>query len=544
MTSELDRLPFGPISRRLFLGGAGAAAATVFIGQNGKAFAAETGQKGGTLTMAVWPDPTALVCAFTSSDQVVLSSAKMTEGLVAYGYDFLPRPRLATAWEPSADGLSIKFTLRQGVKWHDGADFTSADVAFSFLNLLKPNHPRGRGTFANLTAVDTPDAHTAILRFSKPSPVVMNALSGMESPILPKHIYENGDPLRNPANNAPIGTGPFKFVEWKRGSHIILERFDGYWAQERPYLDRIVMRIINDAGARAAALETGEILLAGPNPVPYSELVRFRANPKFDVETRGEELLQHAQAIEVNLRNPILAKVEVRQAILQAVNREAMARAVWYQSGRPATSPIPYQAGDLRLANPPAYPFDVKKSEALLDAAGYPRGADKMRFKLRLDWLPLGEANLRAAEFIKQSLQRVGIDVTIRSSDLPTYLKTIYGDYDYDLNVFLYAPIFDPSMGLQRFYWSKAAKPGSPFVIASGYSSPEMDKILESASTEMDPAKRKALFHDFQRLAMTDLPVLPLLDLDYTAIISKRVHGVMDMPEGIRGSFENVWLSA
>ncbi len=80
MTSELDRLPFGPISRRLFLGGAGAAAATLFIGQNGKAFAAETGQKGGTLTMAVWPDPTALVCAFTSSDQVVLSSAKMTEG--------------------------------------------------------------------------------------------------------------------------------------------------------------------------------------------------------------------------------------------------------------------------------------------------------------------------------------------------------------------------------------------------------------------------------------------------------------------------------
>ncbi|GGF77272.1 peptide ABC transporter substrate-binding protein [Azorhizobium oxalatiphilum] len=545
MTSDSSfPLRFGPVSRRTFLGASGAAAATLLIGRSGQAFAAETPQKGGTLTMAIWPDPTALVCAFTTSDQVLLASSKMTEGLVAYGYDFKPQPRLATAWQLSPDGLTATFTLRQGVKWHDGKDFTSADVAFSFMQLLKPNHPRGRGTFANLTAVDTPDDHTAILRFSKPSPMAMNALSAFESPILPKHVYEQGDPLRNPANNAPIGTGPFKFVEWNRGSHITLERFDGYWAKEKPLLDRIVMRVINDASSRAAALETGEILLAGPNPVPYSELARFRSNAKFDVETRGEELLQHAQAIQVNLRNPALAKLEVRQAILQAVNRENLARAVWYQSGKPATSPIPYQAGDIRLANPPAYPFDPKKSEALLDAAGFPRGADKTRLKLRLDWVPLGEANLRAAEFIKQSLQRVGIEVSIRSSDLPTYLKAIYTDYDYDLNVFLYAPIFDPSMGLQRFYWSKAAKAGSPFVNASGYASPEMDKVLEAAGTEIDPDKRKALFHEFQKLAMTDLPILPLLDLDYTCIINKRVHDVMAMPEGIRGSFADVWLSA
>lgn len=542
-----DRSPplaFGPVTRRTFLGAAGAAGASLLIGRSGTAFAAETPQAGGTLTMAIWPDPSALVCAFTTSDQVLLASSKMSEGLVAYGYDFMPQPRLATAWTLAPDGLSATFTLRQGVKWHDGADFTSADVAFTFMQLLKPNHPRGRGTFANLTAVDTPDAFTAIMRFSKPSPMAMNALSAFESPILPKHIYENGDPLRNPANNAPIGTGPFKFVEWSRGSHIALERFPGYWAEKRPYLDRIVMRVINDAGSRAAALETGEILMAGPNPVPYSELARFRANPKFEVETRGEELLQHAQAIQVNLRNPDLAKLEVRQAILQSINREAMARAVWYQSGKPATSPIPYQAGDLRLANPPAYPFDPKKAEALLDAAGYPRGADKMRMKLRLDWVPLGEANLRGAEFIKQSLQRVGIEVTIRSSDLPTYMKLIYTDYDYDLNLFLYAPIFDPSMGLQRFYWSKAARVGSPFVNASGYASPAMDKILEEAAVETNPAKRKGLFHDFQKLAMTDLPILPLLDLDYTCILSKRVHDVMGMPEGIRGSFADVWLSA
>jgi peptide/nickel transport system substrate-binding protein len=532
-----------PISRRRLLGGSASALALTLVGSH-RAPAEEAPRRGGTLTMATWPDPPSLVCAFTSSDNILPTAGKIVEGLVTYGYDFQPRPRLATAWTLSADGLTLSFTLRAGVKWHDGADFTSADVAFSLLNLLKPYHPRGRATFANLIGVDTPDPLTAVLRFSAPSPVVLNALSGFESPILPRHIYENGDPLRNPANNAPIGTGPFRFVSWQRGSAITLERFEDYWDKGKPYLDRIVLRIINDASARAAALEAGEVLLAGPNPVPYSELAHFRSLPGFVVETRGEEILQHIQAIQFNERNPTLAKLEVRQAIFHAINRDALVRAVWYGSGRPSTAPVSYLAGPLRIANPASYPYDVARAEALLDLAGYPRGADKTRFKLRLDWIPLGEANLLSAQFIRQSLQRVGIEVTIRSSDLPTYLKTIYTDYDFDLNLLYYAPMFDPSMGAQRFFWSKAARPGSPFVNAGGYMNPEMDHILEAAATEIDPAKRTALFHNFQRLAMTDLPLLPLIDLDYTAILSRRVRGVMDLPEGIRGNFADVWLSA
>ena len=541
MTNDFGPKSFTGVSRRTFLG---TSASFAILGLHQPVFAADAPKKGGTLTMAVWPDPVALVSAFTTSDQVLVASSKITDGLVVYGYDFKPKPRLATAWELAADKLSIKFTLRKGVKWHDGKPFTSADVAFTLMKLIKPNHPRGRATYANLVDVETPDDFTAILKLSQPSPTIMNALSGFETPILPKHIYEEGDPRRNKANNAPVGTGPYKFVEWVRGSHITLERNPDYWDSKAAYLDRIVMRIINDAASRSAALETGEILVAGPNPVPYSELQRFRANPKFDVETRGEELLQHAQALQVNMRNPDLAKLPVRQAILHAINRDNLARAVWYGSGRAATSPIPHQAGDLRLANPPAYPYDPKKAEALLESAGYKRGADNFRLKLSLDWIPLGEANLHAAEFIKQSLQKVGIETTIVSSDLPTYLKRVYTDYAFDLNLFLYAPIFDPSMGLQRFYWSKAARKGSPFVNASNYSNPAMDKVLEAAAVETDEAKRKELYHEFQKIAMTDLPVLPLLDLDYTAIISKKVHNVMEWPEGLRGNFAGVWLSA
>jgi peptide/nickel transport system substrate-binding protein len=539
--ANADRTLDRPISRRTLLTGT---AGLFALGKSKLALAAGEPVRGGTLTMAVWPDPTALVGAFTSSDQITIVSGKVTEGLLTYGYDFAPQPRLATTWEVAADGLSIRFDLRKGVKWHDGEDFTSDDVGYSIFNLLRPNHPRGRVGFANVTEVETPDPYTAIIRLSKPSPMIMNALAGYESPILPKHIYENGDPLRNPANAAPIGTGPFRFVEWNRGSDIIFERNPTYWDLGKPYLDRIVIRILNDAGARSAALEAGEILLAGPNPVPYSELARFRAKPDFTVETRGEELLTHGQAMQINLRNPDLAKLDVRRAIYQAINREQMARIVWYGSGRPAISLIPYQAGDLRPPDLPLYPYDPKAAEELLDKAGLPRtGPNRMRMKLRIDSIPLGEANQLAAEFVKNALQRVGIDATIRASDLPTYLKLVYTDYDFDLNIFLFTPTHDPSLGVQRFYWSKAAQRGSPFVNAGDYANPEVDKILEAAASEPDPAKRKQEFWDFQRIVMTDLPVLPLIDLDYTMIFNNRVHDVVASPEGLRGNFADVWIS-
>ncbi len=527
--------------RALLIGAAGALTLPSFEA----ALGADAPARGGLLTMAVWPDPTALVGAFTSSDQITIVAGKLVEGLLTYGYDFAPRPMLATAWETAPDGLSTRFTLRQGVKWHDGKDFTSADVAFSILKLLKPHHPRGRVGFANVSDVETPDEHTAIIKLSKPSPMIMNALAGYESPMLPKHIYESGDPLRNPDNAAPVGTGPFRFVEWTRGDHITMERNPDYWDKGKPYLDRIVIRILNDSAARSAALDTGEILLAGPNPVPYSELARFRGKPGFTVETKGEELLTHGQAMQINLRNPDLAKLDVRQAIYHAINREQMARSVWYGTGRPATSPIPYNAGDLRAPDLPAYPYDPKKAEALLDQAGLPRaGANKMRFKVRIDSIPLGEANQLSAEFVRQSLQRVGIEATIRASDLPTYLRLVYTNYDYDLNLFLFTPTHDPSLGVQRFFWSKAASPGSPFVNASNYANPEVDAILEKAATEPDAVKRKQEFWDFQRKVMIDLPVLPLMDLDYTMIFNNRVHDIVKSPEGLRGNFADVWLSA
>jgi peptide/nickel transport system substrate-binding protein len=531
-----------PVTRRDFVVGIGATAA---LSLAPPAFAQPaTPRRGGTLVMAIWPDLPSMVGAFTSSDPQTITPPKVSEGLCSYDYQFQLQPRLATSWAFAPDGLSVRFNLRPGVTWHDGQDFTSADVAFSILELLKKYHPRGRSVYANVDAVDTPDAHTAILRLSKPSPMIVSSLAGYESPILPRHIYAGSDPLTNPANMAPIGTGPFVFKEWHKGSDILLERNPNYWDPGKPYLDRIILKVINDASARVASLEAGEVMIAGPNPVPPSEIARFKQNENFVVEIKGEELLNHGSAIQVNLRNPALAKPEVRQAIYHAINRDVLARIVWYGTATAAISPIQHQAADLQAKDVLRYPFDVAKANALLDQAGLKRAADGTRLTLKLDWIPIGDANLRTAEVVKQQLKSVGINAEIRSSDLPTYLKRIYTDYDFDLNIFLYTPTRDPSIGLQRFYWSKAQLKGTPFVNASGYASPAMDQILEAASIEPDMAKRKELLYQFQRLAMTDLPVLPLLDLDYTAIHAKKVQNLVASPEGIRGNFADLWLSA
>jgi peptide/nickel transport system substrate-binding protein len=528
----------GKISRRCLIG----AAAGLTMSYLPRPALAEVPRNGGTLAAALWPEPPMLVAALTSQDQTAMLSAKVLEGLITYSYDMVPQPRLATAWETTPDGLSIRFTLRRGVKWHDGEDFTSTDVAFTIMRILKTYHPLGRIIFAEVTEVETPDPHIAVLTLAHPSPMIMASLAGFISPIVPKHLYDSGDPLRNPANGAPIGTGPFRFKEWRRGSAIIFERNPSYWDEGKPYVDRLVYRVLGDSATRSAALDAGEVLIAGPNPVPYSELDRFRANPQFTVELRGEELLMHMQALQFNLRHTELKKPEVRQAIYHAIDRKALIRTVWYGAGHLSDSPIPFQARGMHADDLPSYPYDPPRAQALLDSAGLPAKSDGTRLKLRIDWVPLGQENLLTAQFIRQSLRRVGLDVEIRSFDLATYIRQIYSDYDFDLNLMNYFPTHDPSVGVQRFYWSKAASKGTPFVNASGFSDPTVDHLLEEAAIENDPARRRDLIHQFQRNVMTSLPILPLVDLDYVSIINMRAHEIMLRPEGIRDNFADVWI--
>jgi peptide/nickel transport system substrate-binding protein len=498
---------------------------------------------GDALVMTINPEPNAMLSAFNTASPVAVISGKMTEGLISYDFELKLQPELATAWEVAPDSLSITFKLRDGVKWHDGKAFSSADVAYSIMEILKQHHPRGRGVFSKVTAVETPDPLTAVLKLSEPAPAMLYALAGWESPIVPKHVYEGTDVLKNPANNAPIGTGPFKFIEWQRGSHIILEKNTDYWDAGKPLVDRLVVRIYPEPSARVAAFDAGELHLGGDGPIPLNEVKRFRDNPAFKVETRGTEMNNSLDVLETNLRNEHLAKPEVRKALMHAINRDLMVRTVWYSLAEPLTGPIPQTLPHFYSADVPSYAFDTAKAEELLDAAGYPKDGDGKRFKLRLVYPTTGDTYDRAGQFLRQQFRKVGVELELQAADVPTFIRQVYGEYDFDLSMFPASVTADPSIGLQRFYHSAAAKQGPPFVNASSYKNPEMDEILSKAAIEPDVARRTELFKRFQQIAMEDLSILPLVRPIYVTVASANVQNFVTGPEGVRSRFATLTLA-
>ncbi|MBW9107054.1 ABC transporter substrate-binding protein [Paraburkholderia phenoliruptrix] len=532
------------LNRRTFL--LSSTAALAAAGLPARTFAQAAGasvaRRGGTLNMLINPEPPVLVSIFQTTGPALVASSKVLEGLLAYDFDMRPKPQLATAWTVSPDGLKYSFTLRRNVRWHDGQPFTSADVAFS-IELLKSIHPRGRSTFANVTRVSTPDAHTAIIELSKPAPYLPKALSAGESPIVPKHLYASGDPLGNPHNNAPIGTGPFRFKSWTRGANIVYERNPDYWDNGKPYIDTLVLKVIPDAAARSAAFETGALDLGGENPVPLTDLPRLTQLPQLAVETRGYRFLEPLAEIDFNLQHPILNDLRVRQAIAHAINPQVVLRTVAYGyaelSPTPITPASPYH--DAKLA---PYAFDLATAEQLLDAAGYPRKAGGVRMNLTHDFLPYGDMYRRQAEYVKSALARVGIDVTVRSQDLPAFLKRVYADRQFDFTSIGVNTLFDPGVGVQRLYWSRNIRPGVPFSNAPHYSNAEVDRLLESAAIETDENRRVALYQQFQQIVYRDLPILNLVAPRMVTLANRRVNNHTVSAQGLEGNLADVYLSA
>ena len=273
----------------------------VGIGAFAAAGPAVAQKRGGTLVQVTQPEPPTLGSYISTASPVGQVAAKVYDGLLEYGFDLKPIPSLAQSWTIADDGRTITFRLRPGVKFHDGRPFTSADVQFSVMEVLKKVHPRGINTFAEVTAVETPDPMTAVFRLAKPAPYIMSALSGYESPMLPKHIFEQGDIRTHQNANNPIGTGPFKFVEWRRGEFVRLDRNPDYWKPGLPYLDRVVVRFIGDTATRAAALEKGDAHVAGLGAVPYNDVKRLERLPNIQIETRGSEMLSPVVELMFNL---------------------------------------------------------------------------------------------------------------------------------------------------------------------------------------------------------------------------------------------------
>lgn len=527
----------GPTRRGFCLAAAtlGAAAAAPFS-------VAAAPRRGGTATLLLSAEPQVLTAIANTAFNVVYVSAKATEGLLTYDFDLNPQPALAREWSISSDGLTYRFALREGVRWHDGRPFTSADVAFSIAT-IKDIHPRGRTTFLNLVEIETPDELTAILRLSKPAPYLITAFAACETPIVPRRLYEGGSAAESPVNLAPIGTGPYKFKEWARGSHIVFERNPDYWDQPRPYLDRLVVRFIPDAAARSIAIETGEIDLAPSTPAPFGDLERLRRLPSLAFETRGYQYSNGVTRVEFNLERPFFKDVRVRRAFAHVIDRKVIRDTVNYGYGAPIPGPINPNLKKWYDPGLETYPIDLGKAESLLDEAGLPRKARGVRLRVNLDYAPAGESFSRSADYIRQALAKVGVEAKVRSQDFASYTRRIYTDRDFDFAFEGMSNLFDPTVGVQRLYWSRNFKPGVPFSNGAAYSNPEVDALLEAAAVELDERKRIEQWRKIQKILVEDLPAIDIVSQPELTIYNRRIADHTVGGEGLFGGLAHAYVT-
>jgi len=526
-----------PATRRVVLGGA---AGLLLAPRPGRAQDAPAPRRGGTMTIMFYTEPPSMVSLVSSNSLTV--SAKVTEGLLWYDNAMRPQPQLATAWDVAPDGLTYTFTLRQGVKWHDGQDFTAADVAAS-LAILKKSHPRGRSTFAHVTEVLTPDPFMVVLKLDAPIPYLLKAFAAAESPMVPKHVYDGTDPFTNKNNASPIGTGPFRFKEWVRGDHVVYERNNEYWDSPRPYLDQLVVKFIPDAAARSAALESGDVDLGYRTPVALSDVERLRAAGKLGFETKGYEYSNNVLSLNFNTENEYFAKLPVRQAVSHALNTAAICKTIYYDTFTPCAAPIAPFLGEFHDPAPPPYKFDTTRADALLDEAGHPRGPNRTRFRIVFEASPTTEESRRLGDFVRAALSRVGIAVEVRVSDVGSYIKRVYTDRDFDLTCTTFSNLFDPSVGVQRLYWSKNIARGVPFSNTTYYRNPRVDELLEAAAIEPDPAKRRAMFMEFQEIVMHDAPDINVGVPRWYTIHNRRAWGHSITADGVEGNFAHAYIA-
>jgi peptide/nickel transport system substrate-binding protein len=477
--------------------------------------------------------------ALTTAGTTLNVSVKVFDGLLSYDLNSAPQPQLATAWRVSEDGLRITLNLRSGVRWHDGQPFSSEDVAFSILEVWKKYHSRGRSTYANVVAVETPDPLTAVLVLTKPAPYILSALASTESQPVPKHLYQGADPLSNPRNVTPIGTGPFRFASWQRGSHIVLERNPDYWDQPRPYLDRLIIRFLSDSSTMAAALETQAIQIGAQ--LAYTDIVRLARVPHLSIVSLTTPFTAGISSFEFNLDRPLFRDIRVRQAFAHSIDREFLVKNILLGFGAVADSPIPTTMGAFHAAGLPVYEFDLKKAEALLEQAGFKRGADGDRLKLYLDPYPSAFAQ-GAAQLIRSNLAQIGVRLNMRNADAGEFVNRVYTRRDFDTIVYGATAGPDPAIGVQRIYWSQDFAPGVAFSNGAHYANPEVDRLLEAAQTELDPSRRRAFYARFQEIVQADAVTLPLVSTGLPWVVNRKLHDALVTAD--TSNFSRAWLSS
>jgi peptide/nickel transport system substrate-binding protein len=468
------------------------AAATMALVTSASAFAARTDLVIGIPLEPPHLDPTAGAAA--AIDEVLY--ANVFEGLTRIGPNGEVLPDLAQSWTISDDGKIYTFKLHTGVKFHDGSDFDASDVKFSLDRARADNSVNAqKGLFAAIDTVDVVDPSTVKVTLKNPQgSFLYNMGWGDAVMVAPESADTNKE--------KPIGTGPFKFQSWAKGSSITLVKSDTYWGTP-VFLDRAEFRIVPDAAAAVPALLSGDIQ-AFPFFDPDS-VAQVKDDPRFKVvigSTEGETILA------INNKKPPFDKLEVRQAISFALDRKAIIDGASAGLGVPIGSHMsPASKAYVDLTG--LYPHNVDKAKELLKQAGLANG-----FKATLKLPPPSYARL-GGEIIASQLRDVGIELEIIPVEWAQWLDQVFTKKDYDLTIVSHTEPNDIDIYSRKDYYFN-------------YDNPAFDKIIAELNLTSDDAKRNTLLGEAQKILADDAVVGFLYELPKVGVWDAKLQGLWE----------------
>ncbi|MDB5621757.1 MAG: transporter substrate-binding protein [Devosia sp.] len=424
----------------------------------------------------------------------IIGYQNIFEGLTRIDQTGAVQPGLAQSWTIGADGLSYTFTLQPDVTFHDGTSFDAQDVKFTFDRLLAADSINAQKTlFAPVASVVVNDPLTITFTLSRPDGLFLFNLGRGDAVIVAPESAANNA-------TAPMGTGPFSFVQWDKGSRVVLEQYGPHWG-ELPALTRASYVFIGDTATMTNALLAGDI--DGTNNFAAEALPVFEANPQFKVlvgTTEGETILS------TNNAKAPFNDLKVRQAMAHAIDRNAIIQGATYGYGVPIGSHFaPHHPYYVDLTG--TYPFDPDRARALLAEAGYPDG-----FSATLKLPPVGYART-SGQILASQFAAVGIKLELINLEWAQWLEDVLTNKDFDLSIIAHVEPFDIGIYANSDYYF-------------GYDNPQFQALIETLNATTDDAERKTLAIEAQTILARDAVNGYLFELAQTGVWNAKLEGM------------------
>lgn len=466
-----------------------------------------------TLVVAVPNDPKGANPLVDANNEVQGVANNIYSKLVRFDSTAKVVPDLAESWDIQDQSRTFVFHLTKGVLWHDGQPFSSADAKFTLDSIRQSGFQKSR--LQDLTSVEAPDPNTVVVKLKNPSGVLLAVLADAGEHILPKHLYEGGKLDENPNNLKPIGTGPFKFDDYRPGQFISLVANEKYF-RAHAGVDKLVFRFLPQIQSAEAALEAGEIqALTQWSGVPFRDLVRYESNPRLAPVHWGN---WSTNGIVFNLTLKPFNDHRVREAIMRAIDRKKITETVYSGIPRPTTNAGPLQPAIAWAYKQDTldYPYDTAKAQALLDEAGLPKDSAGIRTHTTIDYIS-GPGNADMFLLVKDMLKAIGIDVELKEYDQAAWFaKFNKKDFALIFGGFGVGP--DPDK-LRLVYSSTGS------FNQGGYSNPQVDQLLDQASQTSNLDDRRTLYYKVQDLVAADLPQVPIWIFEQAEVWAKDYPG-------------------